>query len=646
MQNPELLTLHNSNPDLHRSKEVDLVVDYVCAGGEAVSEDPTARLAIYIGFLASEDCVNDGILTGDPVSAKRQVEAHIIKRDDIPAEEVEWDYRITDEQGSGKDARLETEKRDQLASDIQKAQRTTLNSWAGYLGSEEGGYPDWFKYYAWEGVVRLGGVDEKRQSFHERDSATTAPYPVLDRAALAKVYTMLTTPQMVGESAAEGPQDEVLQGLLKSGDFGGLYAYALSRTALGFSARRRRGFAAAMGSQGPPSLGVPKIPNAVWGASGKHTGVSRVGKELYVVYPRKGDGGVVMEAGDGRVARAAGCSTSKQVEDLVDELSSKRESRRARQAADRELFRSLEQKITVDPEAELTGDELRCLYELDREVVGFSGNRDPLVDTVLEMRERRDEQALARVLPEVIRSQSRSSFAAYSSVCEVLNNECTNEGGPTAPVERLSYDEFEHLLQEKLHGWLDRGVYDYLAKELVENNVRHRLVVTPNITVSGDWIVALAKGFGDARLSLQPTEVYDDMYRAGVYTDQQWSGSEGDDQLRFSLMPDACSADLGCSVAIWQRCYLRYLQQRRPELRLRVPSVFDAVAYWYTLRAMGVPLDDANIPEKTYIRHLGYKPRQIDGKYGVPATFIDNSGLPVLGVSASGLEDNARIAVG
>ena len=77
-QTPGSQFLHEKNPNLHFSQEVEGVVYYLRAGDEAIANEPADKINAYLGFLANKDYVNDGILTGDPESVQRQVSAAVI----------------------------------------------------------------------------------------------------------------------------------------------------------------------------------------------------------------------------------------------------------------------------------------------------------------------------------------------------------------------------------------------------------------------------------------------------------------------------------------------------------------------------------------------------------------------------------------
>jgi hypothetical protein len=101
MQTPGSQFLHERNPNLHSSQEVEGVVGYLRAGGESIPNEPSDKISAYLGFLANGDYVNDGILTGDQSSIDRQIDAHVIKTEDVPESYFELQRRIAREQGHG-----------------------------------------------------------------------------------------------------------------------------------------------------------------------------------------------------------------------------------------------------------------------------------------------------------------------------------------------------------------------------------------------------------------------------------------------------------------------------------------------------------------------------------------------------------------
>lgn len=106
--------------------------------------------------------------------------------------------------------------RSQLTEAIQSDQRAGLGKWVEYLGGDDGGYPDWFKSYSWTSVTKIGTYDKEKSEFQKRSKGTTAPYPELNREALAYVYDVLNKSRVEGQQVDGGANNDKLQELLKT----------------------------------------------------------------------------------------------------------------------------------------------------------------------------------------------------------------------------------------------------------------------------------------------------------------------------------------------------------------------------------------------------------------------------------------------
>lgn len=642
--------LHERNPNLHTSAEVEIVADYLRAGGEAIPNEPADKISAYLGFLANREYINDGILTGDQTSIDRQIEAHVIKAEDVPEGYFELQRRIAREQGHG-DVQITSEMRRQMTEAVQADQRAGLGKWVEYLGGDDGGYPDWFKHYTWTSVTKLGTYDKEKGEFQKRSRGTTAPYPELNREALAYVYDVLNKSRVQGERVQGGANDIELQKLLKSGNFGKLYAHAILEITPDSPELRNevKGSWTKFNQTDDPRTarrlsGSLQGHGTGWCTAGESTASIQLrGGDFYVYYTRDEDGKdtvprVAIRMEGAQVAEVRGVNTAQELEPVMADITAEQlkglpgGEEYIRKAEDMKRLSVLEKKITAESDTELTSDELRFLYELDHEIEGFGYEEDPRIKEIRGIRGDRDKPELARILHESIHEQLQGAYAAYKTVAEQL--------GEAA----VSQHELEQLFALKDKEWQTNGVYDYLVEQLIESGARFNLVATPNIEASEAQIVGLAESFGKD----QPysTYVYDELYRKGRYMGREWSGNSGNAPIRLSLMPSRVDGEISYKSVSEQVRMLRVRQARRPELNVRVPSLLDAVTYWYSLRAQGDKLDDSSAFDKTYIRHIDLEPKTVGGRPLVPRPYVDNVGKPRLNVSFADYEDVVRLSVG
>lgn len=658
MKTPGSSFLHESNPNLHTSAEVETVTGYLRAGGEHIPNDPEDKISAHLGFLANREYVNDGILTGDQSSIDRQIEANVIKAENVPDGYFELQRRIAREQGHG-DVVITQAMREQMTEAVQADQRVGLGKWVEYLGGEDGGYPDWFKSYTFSSVTKLGNYDKEKGEFLKRSRGTTAAYPELNREALAYVYDVLNKSRVQHEPVDGAAHNEQLQKLLTGANFGKLYAHAILEIAPTSPEllKDTRGSWTKFNQSSDPRTarrlaGSLQGHGTGWCTAGESTAnIQLQGGDFYVYYTRDEDGKetiprVAIRMQEGTVAEVRGINTAQELESEMADITSERlqdlpgGEEYIRRAQDMKHLTVIDKKITADPTVELTGDELRFLYELDHDISGFGYERDPRIDEIRAKREGRDKPELARILPETIRDQLKGAFMAYSTVAGQLKTERRFR----KPESGVSAQELEHLFALKDKEWQENGVYDHLVEELIANGARYNLVATPNVEATEKQIVALAEAFGKD----QPYEtyVYDELYRKGRYTGREFSGNSGNDPVRLSLIPSRRDAVLSGKTVETQVRMLREQQAGKPNLNLRVPSVLDAVTYWYTLRAQGDKLADSSAFDKTYIRHFDLDPKAVVRWSVVPISYVGLVGGPCLVCSNVGDDNDARVSVG
>ncbi|MGH7195880.1 MAG: hypothetical protein ACREGA_03830 [Candidatus Saccharimonadales bacterium] len=658
--------LHERNPDFQASPEVEGVVDYLRAGGENIPNQPDAKISAYLGFLAEREYVNDGILTGDPASIDRQIDAHVIAAAEVPEGYFDLQRRIAREQGHG-DVQITPEMRKQMIEAVQADQRAGLGKWVEYMGGNDGGYPDWFKNYTWTSVTKLGNYDKEKAEFGKRSRGTTAPYPELNREALAYVYDKLNKtriePDAKSRSENLAQESESLQKLLNSANFGKLYAHAAVEVMPGSPELREniKGSWTKYDQSSDPRT-ARRLAQSLqghgtgWCTAGESTAATQLsGGDFYVYYTRDEDGRdsvprVAIRMAQGKVAEVRGVNAAQELENEMADITAEQlqdlpgGEEYIRKAQDMKQLTAIEKKTAANPNVSLTADELRFLYELDHEIQGFGYKTDPRISEIRRPRGDRDKPELAHILPETIREQVKGAFEAYKTVAEQLGGKQRLFRKGEATLSTLSPNELERLFTAKDKEWQANGVYDYLVDQLVENGARFTLLATPNIEATKDQIVTLAKNFGQE----QPYETYvaDDMYRRGRYSAQEWSGSYGNEPVRFSLMPSNYDAELGYRSADEQRKILAAKQTSQPNLNLRVPSLLDSISYWYALRAQGDKLKDSSTFKRTYVRHIDLNPQRLGGWSFVPCSCVRGAGRPYLDRSNAGNDCGARVAVG
>lgn len=220
--------MHKQNPKLHVSDSVEHEAKRRKIKGEEVSQKPAERIADWLEVIKKTH-------TGhreDPQVMERiknyYHKEHVIKEEEIPESHYETQRRIAREQGHG-DIEVTDEMKKQLAESVIRDQESTLDNWVNYFSSPDSdSYPMWVKYWAFKGMLKLSTFDKEKHVFGKRDKGTVAPFPDLNREALAYVTDVLAK-QVNKEKIEADPENPELKKLLAEANFGKLYAYAIEK---------------------------------------------------------------------------------------------------------------------------------------------------------------------------------------------------------------------------------------------------------------------------------------------------------------------------------------------------------------------------------------------------------------------------------
>jgi hypothetical protein len=170
----------------------------------------------------------------------------------------------------------------------------------------------------------------------------------------------------------------------------------------------------------------------------------------------------------------------------------------------------------------------------------------------------------------------------------------------------------------------------YVASEQEKDpSLRFTVVITPNV-------IATSKEIATAARALSPTSTtfVDDSFYAKYPPGQlSGTGSGNDRPVRFSLVPGKLTPEL-TGAAPEQQAGLKELQTNNPGINLGVPSVLEAIAYWHTLKAVGILFGSSVLtPEEyidlTYVRHSDLSPQTPEGVGGgscVPFSVVNRFG--------------------
>ena len=110
---------------------------------------------------------------------------YVIKPEDIPESYYKMQERIALERGFGH-IKISDSQKQEIQNEVIKAQENSLDTWLDYFLSDDSKiYPFWAKYWAFQGMLKLGIFNKETKTFNRRTKETVAPFVDLNQEALS-----------------------------------------------------------------------------------------------------------------------------------------------------------------------------------------------------------------------------------------------------------------------------------------------------------------------------------------------------------------------------------------------------------------------------------------------------------------------------
>ena len=327
------------------------------------------------------------------------MDKYVMTEETIPESYFAREARIHREMGRG-DVDITEEWKKEKSEVVIDGQKESLESWLDYLASPEAGYPDWFTYFAFRSMLSLGTWDKENKRFTKRTKETTAPYPPLDREALALVWDGLEA-----KYKGDDIEDEDFQKLLQSENFGKLYAYALEQKQTKYNPEIITGkwVQYEQGSD-PTALQDTLDHDTGWcihieaeASLYLQSGSVRV----YYSNDHFGQAAIprlaIVEKNN-RITEIRGVAPDENIDPYIypilneelNRLGPKGETYQ-KASADMKQLTAIERKNQQSEN--LTAEEIKFLYEIDNDIIGFGDQKDPRIEEIQETRNIKEDLA-------------------------------------------------------------------------------------------------------------------------------------------------------------------------------------------------------------------------------------------------------------
>ncbi|MFH0804479.1 MAG: hypothetical protein V1896_02670 [Candidatus Zambryskibacteria bacterium] len=199
-------------------------------GEKGIVRDRSERIQAYVErlekiFLNPDLRVRErNIKTLKPTIYKNT----LIKEEDFPESHFEFQKQQLKDRGFDENTvnqAFDGEKKEKEINRVIESQKLSLDSWIDYLTGEDCRYPADIRFFAIQGVLRLGNFDTEKYSFTKRIPSTTAPFVEIDREALSIVLGAMEAKQY--NKPTEGYSEELLTLIDRGNSFGDMYAKAM-----------------------------------------------------------------------------------------------------------------------------------------------------------------------------------------------------------------------------------------------------------------------------------------------------------------------------------------------------------------------------------------------------------------------------------
>lgn len=390
--------LHKKYSDLHTSQPVEHAQQEKKKKGESTSQKPADKISDFLEVIKRTHGHHD-----DPQVLERIKEyyhkQYVINPEDVPESYFDNQKRLAREQGHG-DIEITDEMRKQATEIIITDQESTLDNWTEYLSSKDADvYPVWARYWAFRSMVNLSTYDKEKKVFSKRKKDTVAPFPDLNREALANVVDIITK-KAKKEKISLAEDNPELQELINQENFGKLYAYAIEKitpTEVNeLEITEGKWVKYKQNSDHMPLVESLQGFGTGWCTAGESTAEAQLkGGDFYVYYSNNKQGKpiiprIAIRMQGSEIGEVRGIAPDQNLDPYVNDIV----KQKLQQFPDGKLYEKKQadmRKLTeIDnknkKQQELTKDDLIFLYEIDSPIQGFGYQTDPRIVEIRKTR--------------------------------------------------------------------------------------------------------------------------------------------------------------------------------------------------------------------------------------------------------------------
>ena len=339
---------------------------------------------------------------------------YVIKPENIPDAYFQNQVRLARERGYGNIELTEEDKR-RMTEEVIDDQRKSLDKWIEYFlyDEESKSYEMWEKYWVFQGLQNLGKYDKETGKFSKRDKSTVYPFPPVEREYI------FTTLKLMEDFLKDKKSEEDIKQALSTGNFKLLYEYVIKQDFLKGEHQSNSTDGKWIKYEQGSDYNI--LRNSLQGyytgwctAAGENFAKDQLaGGDFYVYYSldKNGEAKVPRIAirmdGKDKIGEIRGIADNQNMEpEMMSILEEKLKEfpdrdKYLKKENDMKLLTLIDKK--VNDNIDLTLEELKFLYEIDGQIIGFGYGKDPRIEEIKRKRnERRDYSLIFNVKEEEV----------------------------------------------------------------------------------------------------------------------------------------------------------------------------------------------------------------------------------------------------
>ena len=344
-------------------------------------------------------------VNGEKLLKSFYYDLYVIKPENIPDAYFQNQVRLAKELGYG-NIKLTAEAKKGMIEEVIDDQKKTLDKWIEYFlyDEESKSYEMWEKYWVFQGLQSLGKYDKETSKFSKRDKTTVYPFPSVEREYI------FTTLKLMEDFLKDKKSEEDIKQALSTGNFKLLYEYVIKQSL--FREEQQSNSTDGKWIKYEQGSDYNILRNSLQGyytgwctAAGENFAKDQLEDgDFYVYYTldENGDAKVPRIAirmdGKNKIGEIRGISGKQNMEpEMMSILEEKLKEfpdrdKYLKKENDMKLLTLIDKK--VNDNIDLTLEELKFLYEIDGQIIGFGYRKDPRIEEIKRKRNERKDYSL------------------------------------------------------------------------------------------------------------------------------------------------------------------------------------------------------------------------------------------------------------